>query len=109
MLALTTYPEPRNLWIDFAFLGLSTITSERPLPASGAARRLSAFSFVGLAAEDFAGFDRFAVLVSAEAARSPDGLADLRATVFSYPFPRKRFPTSSRACRRRPARPRGGS
>ena len=32
MLALTTYFEPRNLLIDLAFLGLSTITSERSPP-----------------------------------------------------------------------------
>jgi hypothetical protein len=32
MLALTTNPGPRNLLIERAFLGLSTITSERPWP-----------------------------------------------------------------------------
>ena len=32
MLALTTYLEPRNLLIDLAFLGLSTITREWPPP-----------------------------------------------------------------------------
>ena len=32
MLAFTTYFEPRNLWIDLAFLGLSTITSAGPSP-----------------------------------------------------------------------------
>src|SRR5581483_10098282 len=33
MLALTTYRLPRNLWIDLAFFGLSTITRVPPPPA----------------------------------------------------------------------------
>src|SRR5271157_1686186 len=36
MLALTTYSGPRNLLIDLAFLGLSTMTREwSPLPRAG--------------------------------------------------------------------------
>src|SRR5208283_4680540 len=38
MLALTTYSGPRNLLIDLAFLGLSTMTREwPPLPRAGTA------------------------------------------------------------------------
>ena len=51
MLALTTYFEPRNLLIDLAFLGLSTITSER----SAAARRADVLAnFVFLPANPWA-------------------------------------------------------
>src|SRR5262249_49734157 len=86
MLALTTYPEPRNLLIDLAFFGLSTITNDRPDPLLSAAALRGAVAF-GLAADlDALGAERFAVLVSGEAAGLVVGLADLRATVSSYPF-----------------------
>src|SRR4051794_25317507 len=97
MLALTTYAEPRNLLIDLAFLGLSTITSDRPLPPSGADRTLAPVAF--LAGEAAAFFvdeagaffgalaEGFAVLVSGDGSGALGDLADLRATVPSYPIP----------------------
>ena len=57
MLAFTTNLEPRNLLIDLAFFGLSTMTRLRPRPpptagdgASSADRGALALALVGLAA-----------------------------------------------------------
>src|SRR5262245_8073639 len=43
MLAFTTYLEPRNLWIERAFLGLSTMTSDWPPPRGRTASPASVF------------------------------------------------------------------
>src|SRR4051794_25304948 len=90
MLALTTYPEPRNLLIDLAFFGLSTMTSVRPRPApapapfsgsgTDSAGRRDDAAFVA----DFAA-GRFRVLVSVEGSERVADLADLRATISSHP------------------------
>ena len=92
MLALTTNPEPRNLLIDFAFLGLSTITRDRPCrPAIAGAGDVAAAFFggrggglgLGLAAavEAF----RFAgALALASVSGVSDVLAVLRATVVLF-------------------------
>ena len=44
MLAFTTYAEPRNLLIDLAFLGLSTITSAGRSPLATDSESLSDFA-----------------------------------------------------------------
>ena len=90
MLALTTNPDPRNLLIDLAFLGLSTMTKVRPLPpaslvsdldAAGVRRRVAAA--LGAAV--------LRVLVSGEAPEPVLDLVDLRATISSDPVIPKLF------------------
>src|SRR4051812_35627337 len=93
MLALTTNAEPRNLLIDLAFFGLSTITSERPLGASPAvaARGFVAFAFVAALVFGFA-FEaaaRLGVFSSMDASGLDGALADLRATGSPYPLARR--------------------
>src|SRR6476661_5777002 len=84
MLALTTYREPRNLLIDLAFFGLSTMTSDFPLGVPAATGSVADFRFGAFAGA----FEEVrlvvvlrVVLVSADGARSLGDLADLRATV----------------------------
>ncbi len=82
MLAFTTYFEPRNLLMERAFLGLSTMTRERPAPPFGvpADCRFEAADLVAVEADarlrpgdaDLADFGAVS-----------DALAVLRATVFS--------------------------
>src|SRR4051794_9074948 len=96
MLALTTNAEPRNLLIDLAFFGLSTITSERPLGPSppDAGRPTFAFDFAGAFAFGFA-FEaveeaaRFGGFASGDASGLDGALADLRATGSPYPLARR--------------------
>src|SRR5688572_25918301 len=98
MLALTTYPGPRNLLIDLAFFGLSTMTSERPrAPSSPEAGRLAAdFDFdFDCEADEEAG--RFRVLASGGASGLDDALADLRATGSPYPLARRPLRAPCRA------------
>src|SRR5690606_35151367 len=86
MLALTTNLEPKNLLIDLAFFGLSTITSDGPSPGAAAAadfRRevLPAAAFARGAAFGFAAFGLASPSVF-------DGVVvvgeDFRGTVVSY-------------------------
>ena len=84
MLALTEKPEPRNLLIDLAFLGLSTMTRAIPLPAAPPFSDLDAAGVRRLAAAAL-GAAAFRVLVSAEAAEPFVDLVDLRATITSDP------------------------
>jgi hypothetical protein len=90
MLALTTYPGPRNVWIDLAFFGLSTMTSERPAappPSSLDAVRRRVEATLVLASVVEADAARFRVFASGDEAPVLDDLADFRATVSSYLLP----------------------
>jgi hypothetical protein len=87
MLARTTNPGPRNLWIDLAFFGLSTMTSERPAPppppsSRDAVRRRVEPDLVLVSAFE-ADAARFRVFASGDEAPVLDDLADFRATVSS--------------------------
>src|SRR4051794_20182867 len=86
MLALTTKPEPRNLWIALAFFGLSTMTrawspAAAPSPRGAAEARRR----VGLVAAAAAVAVRVLGVVVFLAAGASGDLADFRATVTSYP------------------------
>src|SRR6187551_3667535 len=91
MLALTTKAEPKNLLIDLAFFGLSTMTNERPLgpPLPVEGRPSVAFDFAVALAFGFA-FEageeaaRFGVLASIGVSGLDGALADLRATGSPY-------------------------
>src|SRR5262245_34459792 len=80
MLALTTNRGPRNLLIDFAFFGLSTITSDRPPRPAGAASAAS--TRLGVADFDRAAVVALRVRVVPDAALGlvVEDFADLRAT-----------------------------
>src|SRR5277367_1366199 len=90
MLALTTKPDPRNLLIDRAFLGLSTMTKVRPLPPALPFSDLDA-AVLGLRGVAALGAAFFRVLASGEAPELVVDLVDLRATISSDPVIPKLF------------------
>jgi len=99
MLAFTTNLEPRNLLIDLAFFGLSTMTRLRPrLPTGGvelSSEARAAFALAGLAAVE-ALLDAARFLGEAVWAVSGDvDFEDFRATVSSYPAPFTPLPSRS--------------
>src|SRR5258708_36703396 len=84
MLALTTYPGPRNLLMDLAFFGLSTITSACPPRTPSERGTSSVWDLRARLALGAAGF--LAVFVSG-GVRAGGDFADLRSAVYSDPRP----------------------